>query len=120
MTTPHTRHAAGRFRHDMSPEWFDLIDSTEAARILAETPTAPLNFAKLDSLRSRGFIELADDSAATGPRFYRGDVERYARVPLEPEPDPLGPARGALLAVGLGGLLLGIVAFNVWYWVVRP
>lgn len=116
------RHAAytGRFRLDGTPEWFDLVDAVEAARILAGSPTAPLNFDKLNNLRARGLISAGDTSAATGPRWYRGDIERFVDTPLEPVEDPLAPARGALLAIGLGGLVLGIVAFNVWYWVVRP
>ena len=117
-----TRHNAnGRFRNDLTPEWFDLVDAVEAARILADTPTGPLNFTKLYQLRERGLIEMVDATAATGPRWYRGDVERYARTPLEPVPevDPMKPAKGVLLACALGAALLGIVGLNVWYWVYR-
>lgn len=98
---------ANRWRSDMTPAWFDLVDSTEAARIVRRHPHDPL-FARYDSLRAAGLLRPAQLDPTV--RFYRGDCERYmdGTLPAEPDPDenPLAPMRGVIVGGLIGGILL--------------
>ena len=101
--------ATGRWRLDGTPEWFDLVDEVEAARILGGD--GPPNRARLMNLRARGDISAADDSAATGPRWYRGDIERFLWDDTADK--PLAPARAVEVAC-IASAIAGLTAIGLW------
>lgn len=103
-----------------------VITSTEAARLLRRHPHDPLNWQRLDQLRSTGQLRSIG-SDLEGPRFLRSDIERLARPWEHQEPlvilhtdDEGTPEKGAwkpvLVATGIGvavWLVFGLVAWSV-------
>lgn len=99
--SPTTRHPSGRFRHDMSPAWFDLVDIEGAIAIVGSE-------ARLNVLRANQLIHAAEFSHDHGPKWYRGDLERF-ELPVEVE-DPMSGGRALVIGalVGIGGWLVAL------------
>lgn len=94
----------------------NLIDSTEAARMLRLSPHDPL-FRRYDILRAAGRLKPVSLDPV---RFNVDDVRALAMLPdpcLDaPADDPLRPARGVMFALLLGAGFLAIIGLNVWWW----
>lgn len=90
----------GRFRHDLTPAWFDLVDIEGAIAIVGSE-------ARLNALRANQLIHAAEYDHDHGPRWYRGDLERFELVEVD---DPMSGGRALVIGalVGIGGWLVAL------------